>query len=420
MVETAPRTVLDPYARGEPALTNSWRSLNRLHVVVAVLALVSLVSHWALVWNHPVPDFDTDTIVARAAEVCGQPWIFKGMGDSAHPLGNAVIQQYMCLWEGSSLLTTFHGWALLLIATIAVCAVLLLVAARTTGGLVGVAAALAYLGMSPALRTLSARAEEDWIGLTMFLLVTVLVLGYERADGGLRLRLALIAIATTVLAVWHLQYLMVLAFGLTPWALLALLRPGLVSTTRRKVVGLGLAMAVPSGTVLGLLFGTGYATRVPYQDKFFSIVNPDYWNGIVDWCRDYVAYSSRWLTGWLANDGQQELLFGPPTSWAFVVLGAVALSLVVLLVVSTRDSALIAITFGCLLLPFLFEPHNAERWDPTAIIVALALAHGGWVRRAGPQESTARSEEESTARSEEESTAAPVGAERPRMVAGRP
>ena len=84
----------------------------------------------------------------------------------------------------------------------------------------------------------------------------------------------------------------------------------------------------------------------------------------------------------------------------------------VLLVVSTRDSALIAITFGCLLLPFLFEPHNAERWDPTATSVALALAHGGWARRTRPQESAMRSEEDSAAD--------PAEAERTRVAAARP
>jgi uncharacterized membrane protein len=242
-----------------------------------------------------------------------------------------------------------------------------------------------------------------------------MVLGYHRASVGLRPRLAFIAVGTTGLAVWHLQYVMVLAFGLTPWALLALVRPTLVSTTRRKAVELGLAMAVPAGTALGLLFGTGYARRVPYQDMFFSIVNPDYWNGIVDWCRDYLAYSTRWLTGWLDNDGQQEILLAPPTSWAFVVLGAVALALVVLLVVSTRDSALVAITFGCLLLPFLFEPHNAERWDPTAIIVTLALAHGAWARSSRAQESSepGRAEPEPTGGGTPE-------ADRPAAGAGRP
>lgn len=354
-------------------------------MVAALMGLVVVVSHWSLIWHHPVPDFDTDTLVGQSPGNCGKPWIVPGMGDSAHPLGNALIQQYICLWDGSSLVTTFQSWALLLVAVVAVAALLLvLVAHRSGGGALAATAALGYLGVSPVLRTLSARAEEDWIGLTLFLLVTVLVLSYHRAETRLRPRLVVLGLTTMVLAVWHFQYLLVLAFGLTPWALLALLRPGLVGTTRRRALEMGVAMAAPAGLALGALMAGGYTVRAPYHRQYHSIFNPDYWGGVAHWVRNYVTYSSRWLTGWLGNDGQQEKLFAAPTAWPFVVLGAVALALVVALLVSTRSSVIMAIGFGCLVLPFLFEPHNAERWDPTALIVALALAYGAWARPAAP------------------------------------
>jgi hypothetical protein len=353
------------------------RSWSRSHAYVAVVGLVAVVSHWSLAWHHPVPDFDTDTLIGQAPGNCGKPWIVPGMGDSAHPLGNALIQQYLCLWNGSSVATLAQGWALLLVLAVTTIALLLLVVAwRTGAGALPAAVALGYLGTTPALRALSARAEEDWIGLTLFVLVVVLLLLHQRARARVRLLLVGIAVAHVVLAVWHLQYVLVLAFGLAPWGLLALVRPQWAGTTRRTAIALGAAMAVPAGAALALLFGTGYATRVAYQERYFSIFNDAYWAGALPWVRNYLTYSSRWLTGWLGNDGQQEKLFAAPTAWPFVVLGLVALATVVLLLVLTRNPLLIAIGFGCLLLPFLFEPHNAERWDPTAVVVALALAHG--------------------------------------------
>jgi hypothetical protein len=350
---------------------------SRSHTYVAVIGLVAVVSHWSLVWHHPVPDFDTDTLIAQAPGNCGKPWIVHGMGDSAHPLGNALIQQYLCLWNGSSVATLPQAWALLLVVAVtAIAALLLVVAWRTGAGPLPAAGAVGNLGTTPVLRTLSARAEEDWIGLTLFVVVVVLLLLHQRARTHVRLLLAAIAVAHTVLAVWHLQYVLVLAFGLAPWGLLALVRPRWAGTTRRTAVELGAAMAVPAGTALAVLFGTGYATRVAYQERYFSIFNDAYWAGVVLWVRNYVTYSSRWLTGWLGNDGQEEKLFAAPTAWPFVVLGLVALATVVLLLALTRNAVLIAVGLGCLVLPFLFEPHNAERWDPTAVVVALALAHG--------------------------------------------
>lgn len=351
------------------------------HVGLAMVGLVTLVTHWSLIWHHAVPDFDTDAIVGQAADVCGNPWIVKGMGDSAHPLGNALLQQYVCLWHESGVLATAQGWSLLLGAAVTIVALLLVLGARITGGGAAAAAiALGYLGVSPVLRTLSMRAEEDWIGLTLFLVTTVLVLAFHRARNRLRSWLLAIALSTVVLSVWHSQYLLVLAFGLVPWGVVALVRPGLAGTTRPRVLMLGAAMAIPSGAVLGALFGSGYAVRVEYHKLFFSIFNPAYWEGIGAWSRNYASYSSRWLTGWLGNDGMDEKLFAAPTAWPFVVLGVVALTILVLVVAATRNSVLIAVAFGCLLLPFLFEPHNAERWDPTAAIVALALAGGAWGR----------------------------------------
>jgi len=354
------------------------------HAALALIALVTVTSHASLIWHHSVPDFDTDAIINQgiAGEVCGKPWIVKGMGDTAHPLGNALLQRWSCQFHDSSLLTPPQGWYLLLAAAVAATAVLLVVFARMSGGgAVAATIALGFVAASPVMRTLSHRAEEDWIGSTLFLLTTMCLVGYKRTTLRPAPWLVGVALSTVVLAVWHTQYLLVFAFGLIPWGLVALVRPGVVGLTRRRVLVLGAAMAVPTGLVLGALFGSGYAARVSYHRMYFSIFNPDYWHGLWAWCRDYVGYAARWLTGWAGNDGMEEKLFAAPQGAAFVLLGLLALSLLTWLVVQTREPLLIALTFGCLALPFLYEPHNAERWDPTSAIVALTLASGAYLRR---------------------------------------
>ena len=57
------------------------------------------------------------------------------------------------------------------------------------------------------------RAEEDWVGLTLFLGVTLLVLCFHRTRSRQRTWLIAIAVSTAVLSVWHSQYLLALAFG---------------------------------------------------------------------------------------------------------------------------------------------------------------------------------------------------------------
>lgn len=346
-----------------------------------MIALLTITSHVSLIWHHAVPDFDTDTIIGQADTVCDQPWIVKGMGDSAHPLGNALLQRWTCQFHQSEVLTPAQGWFILLSVGVAVIAALLIICAHFTGGgPVAATIALAYVGASPALRTLSSRAEEDWIGLALFLVTTLCILAFHRTQTRSRAWLGAVAATTLVLGVWHSQYLLVLALGLIPWGALALIRPSIVGTTRARALLLGAAMALPTGLAFGALFGSGYAVRVAYHKLFFSIFNPDYWDGTLVWCRNYVAYSSRWLTGWLGNDGMEEKLFAAPEGVPVVGLGLLALSLFGYLVVATRDSLLIAIAFGCLALPFLFEPHNAERWVPTTAIVALTLAYGAFRR----------------------------------------
>ena len=76
----------------------------------------------------------------------------------------------------------------------------------------------------------------------------------------------------------------------------------------------------------------------------------------------------------MPTDGMEEKLYAAPEGAAYVVLGALGISSAIALAVLTRSSLLIAITFGTLALPFLYEPHNAERWSPAAAMVALSLA----------------------------------------------
>lgn len=354
------------------------------YAALAMIALVAVTTHLSLIWHHPVPDFDTDTVLGRAVEGCGPTWIVKGMGDSAHPLGNALLQRWACQFTGPEGLSPASGWFLLIGGAVLATAALLVIVARVTGGGPTAAAlAVAYLGMSPVLRTLSARAEENWVGSVLFLVTAVCMLGFHRSRTRTRLWLTAVAVSTVVLGVWHSQYLLVLALGLVPWGALAMLRPSVAGTTRPRALMLAGSM-VPTALVLGALFGSGYAARVGYHKRFFSIFNPDYWEGIAAWCRNYVAYSSRGLTGWLPNDGMEEKLFASPQGAPFVLLGLLGLTLLVLLVVTTRDSMLMAIAFGALALPFLYEPHNAERWDPTSIVVALTLAFGAYLRPRRP------------------------------------
>ncbi|WP_090970908.1 hypothetical protein [Nocardioides exalbidus] len=348
-----------------------------------MVALIVVVSHWSLVWHHAVPDFDTDTLIGYTTiGVCSQPWIVKGMGDSAHPLGNAFLTRWACLFEGNETVTPSMAWYALICAAVLVTVALLVLLARAAGGgLVAAVVALGYLGTSPVLRTLSSRAEENWIGMALFVVVTMVVMAAHTSPPDRRARwLLAVGGSTLVLAVWHSQYVLVLAFGLAPWGLLAFVRPSWVGTTSRQVLELATAMALPAVAAIGLLFGSGYATRVPYHRMFFSVFNPDAFHGIGTWSLDYVAYSGRWLTGWAGNDGMEEKLFAAPEGVAHLVLGAFALLVFVVLVVTTRNTVLMAAAFGALLLTFLFEPHNAERWDPVVAVTLMALAHGAYLR----------------------------------------
>jgi hypothetical protein len=339
---------------------------------LATVTLLVITSHVSLIWHHAVPDFDTDTHIPLP---CENPWIRAGMGDSAHPMGNALLKKWACQFRDSTLLTPAEGWYVLMSVAVVVVVALLLVSARVTGGGAAQAAvAVGYLGASPALRTLSNRAEEDWIGSALLLSTTLCIVATHRTRARWLPWLLATALCTVVLGLWHTQYLVVLAVGLVPWGVVALVRPRIAGTTRARAVAMGVAMLVPTGTVLSVLFASGHVMRADYHRMFFSIFNPDYWKGPVQWVRDYVAYSSRWLTGWLGNDGMEEKLFAAPEGAGFVLLGLLGLALVVALAVLTRDSLLIAITFGCLALPFLYEPHNAERWSPTSAMVALLLA----------------------------------------------
>ena len=358
---------------------------NPANAALALIVLVTITSQTSLIWRHAVADFDTDTHVGRAVsgEACGANWIVKPMGDSAHPLGNALLQRWACQFHQSDLLTPAQGWFLLLSVAVAVTAALLTAFAHISGG--GTAAAtiaIAYLGLSPVLRALSHRAEEDWVGLTLFLGTTMCILAFHGARTSPWAWLVAVGVSTLVLGVWHTQYLLVFAIGLVPWGVVGMLRPSLVGTTRPRALLLGAAM-LPTAGVLGALFRSGYVYRADYHEMFMSIFNEEYWEGvggIWQWCLNYAAYSSRWLTGWVSNEDMAEALLPPPATTPFALVGLATLALLVLLVVITRSSLLMAITFGCLTLPFLYEPFNAERWGPTAAILALTLASGAYLR----------------------------------------
>ena len=176
------------------------------------------------------------------------------MGNSAHPLGNALLKRWACKFHESDLLTPAQGWFLLLAVAVAVTAALLVAFAHINGG--GTAAAtiaLAYLGLSPVLRALSHRAEEDWVGLTLFLVTTMCILAFHGARTSPWAWLVAVGVSAIVLGVWHTQYLLVFAFGLVPWGVVAMLRPSLVGTTRPRALLLGAAM-LPTVGVLGALW----------------------------------------------------------------------------------------------------------------------------------------------------------------------
>ena len=132
-------------------------------------------SHAALIWHHAVPDFDTDTFINLAKDGCDPHWIRRGMGDTAHPLGNALIRKSDCLFHGPGFLTPAQFWYLALTVAVVVIIGLLWAAARAVGaGDTRVALSVAYLGMSPAMRTMSTRADEKWIGLAASVAASVL------------------------------------------------------------------------------------------------------------------------------------------------------------------------------------------------------------------------------------------------------
>lgn len=354
------------------------RLWNPANLVLALTALVTITSHVSLIWHYAVTDYDTDGIIEQATgrTACERPWIMKGMGNSAHPLGNALLKRWVCHFQ-SDPVTPTQGWFILMSTAVVVTVALLVAFAYLNGGgAVAATIALAYVSASPIMLTVSNRAEEDWVGSTLFLAVTLCIVGFHRSRLRARSGAWLIAVATStlVLGMWHTQYLLALALGLVPWGLAAWIWPRALGTTRRRAIALAAAMW-PALAAVAALFQSGYAVRVGYHKMYLSVFNPDYWHGIVAWCRDFLGYSARWLTGWAEADGMEERIFTPaPEGAAVVLLGLLALVLLGLLAAMTRDSVLGAITFGCLALPFLYEPHNAERWDATSTIVAVLLA----------------------------------------------
>jgi hypothetical protein len=372
-------------------------------VALAAIGFLTLVSQISLIWHHAVPDLDTDTFILRAAKPCGGTWIAKGMGDSAHPLGNALIQRWDCHFQPPGGLTPASGWFLLLsLAVVLVVALVVGFAFLRGGGAGSATVAVAYLGLSPAMRTMATRADEKWIGVMLFLVTTLCILGFHRSAARRGAWLLAVILSSTVLGLWHTQYVLILLIGLVPWGVVALLRPAALGTTRLRAVALGSAVFVLPGALIGLLLRTGYVVKVPYEKLFYSIFNDKYWHGWVTWFRDYVAYSSRWLTGWLSNDGTQEIQLPAPAGTSFVLLGLVALALYLLVMVMTRDWLLCAVAFGCLALPFLYEPNNAERWDAVSIVFALASGvarsrHARGVTTDAPAEGPSELESEAAA-----------------------
>lgn len=346
-------------------------------VAVLAMALIVVTSHATLIWHHAVPDFDSDTFINRANGGCDPNWIRKGMGDSAHPLGNALIPQSECIFHGSGVLTPAQAWYLYLTLAVVVIIGLLFVAVRLTGGSsTRVALAIAYLGASPAMRVMSTRADEKWIGAMLFLVVVLAILFFHRGPGIQWSRSALLVVTGTCLGLWHTQYLIILGAALGLWGVAALIRPSLLATTRLKaVVMIGSVLAPPAAAVQ-IMTWTGYVTKVAYQEKFVSIFNHNSWHGPVSWVHDFVTYSARWIPGWLGDDGAREMLFPPPEGVGFVVLGSVSLLVFVGVAVSTRSWLLTALALGTLALPFMYEPDNGERWDAASVMLALCLAVG--------------------------------------------
>jgi hypothetical protein len=375
-----------PNARRARNGVSVWaRRLRRLAdgppIALIAVALVAITSHATLIWHHAVPDFDTDTFINRAAGGCDPNWIRKGMGDTAHPLGNALIPQFECVFHGSGWPSPAQAWYLLLTIAVVVIIGLLWAAARSTGaGDVRVALAVAYLGMSPAMRTMSTRANEKWIGVTLFLVVVLAMLWFHRSPRLPRAGVPVLVCTSTALGLWHTQYLIILGVALGLWGVIALISPERVATTRAKALTLGASVLVPPAAAVGVMSWTGYVTNVAYQEKFLSIFNDNAWHGPVPWTHDFLAYTARWLPGWLQDDGAQEVMFPPPHGAGFVLLGLAGVVLFVALAVSTRNSLLCAIAVGCLALPFLYEPDNAERWDAVSVVLALCLAVGGFAR----------------------------------------
>jgi len=354
-------------------------------LTLLAVALVAVTSHAALIWHHAVPDFDTDTFINRANGGCDPNWIRKGMGDTAHPLGNALTPQAECLFHGSGVLTPAQFWYLALTVAVVVIVGLVAAAARVVGaGEARAALAIAYLGMSPAMRTMSTRADEKWIGSMLFLVVVLAMWWFHAAPGISRPRLGVLVVTSTVLGLWHTQYLIILGVALGLWGAAALIRPGAVATTRRKAVAMAAAVLVPPAVAVGLMLWTGYVTGVAYQQKFLSIFNPDAWHGPVPWVHDFLTYSARWLPGWLENDGAQEVMFPAPRGAGYVVLGIAAVVLVLAVAASTRNALLCAVVVGTLALPFMYEPDNAERWDALSVAFALCLAVGACARDPRP------------------------------------
>lgn len=334
-------------------------------LAIAVLAFATLAT---LIIRHPVPDFDTDALLRQAAEG-SYHFTWAHAGDTAHPFGYVFQRLYLGAFGADA--PAAWEW-LLCIMLLAVFASLLAVAVWRRTSRLGFLAAVALIGMSPAIHSNASRANEKFIGDALLVGGAALAMVYLSRETTRSRWLIPLTVVAALNALHHLQGYAILAGGVV-LACLVGLRHGVAHIPLRRLATLAAATVVVPGLLLVILRVTGSTDSVAYQEKYFSVANPEFFHGLDSWAYDYLKYCSKWLLGLLDTAGYVEPGGMPPGGGDRAALGLLALAGASALVLWSRDVLVVGLFSTAIALNFLYEPHNSERWDSVVMAIALAL-----------------------------------------------
>jgi hypothetical protein len=334
-------------------------------IAIAALAFATLAS---LIIRHPVPDFDTDALLEQAVEGSYE-FTWAHAGDTAHPFGYVFQRLYLRAFGTDAPIA--WEWLLcgMLLATIAT---LLAVAIWRGTGRFGFLAAVALIGISPAIQANANRANEKFIGDALLIGAATLAMVYLGRDNTRSRWLVPLTIAAVLNALHHFQGYLILVGGVGLVCLVGL-RPGVAYVPLRRIATVLTATVVLPGLMILVLLVTGSTDSVAYHERFPSVFNPEFFHGLDSWAWGYLKYASKWLVGLIDVFGYIEMGGPPPGNEDRAIFGLLALGGAAGLVMLSRDALVVGLFATGIALNFLYEPQNSERWSSVVMAIALGL-----------------------------------------------